>query len=121
GAAGWGLTEPYPAFSNNADEALRQKCEPAKGQLIFALGDCGSCHASPGQSDRLRLGGGLALASPYGTFRIPNISTDPVDGIGSWRTKDLADALLSGVSPDGAHYYPVFPYSSFSHMAAAVV
>ena len=116
GAAAWALTEPRPAFSNDADEALGEKGDPAKGQLIFALGDCGSCHASPGQSDRLRLGGGLALASSYGTFRIPNISTDPVDGIGAWRTIDLANAILSGVSPAGTHYYPVFPYSDFAKM-----
>jgi mono/diheme cytochrome c family protein len=64
----------------------------------------------------LRLGGGLALASPYGTFRVPNISMDPVDGIGSWRTVDLANALLSGVSPRGSHYYPSFPYSSYVKM-----
>src|SRR5205814_8707138 len=65
---------------------------------------------------RLRLGGGLALASSYGTFRIPNISTDPVDGIGAWRTIDLANAILSGVSPAGTHYYPMFPYSDFAKM-----
>jgi mono/diheme cytochrome c family protein len=64
----------------------------------------------------MRLGGGMALASPYGTFRPPNISPDPVDGIGAWQTKDLANALLNGVSPDGGHYYPVFPYSSFARM-----
>jgi mono/diheme cytochrome c family protein len=116
GAAAWVLTEPRPAFSNDADEAFREKGDPAKGQLIFALGDCGSCHASPGQRDRLRLGGGLALASRYGTFRIPNISSDPVDGIGAWRTIDLANAILSGVSPSGTHYYPVFPYSDFAKM-----
>ncbi|MFL6812462.1 MAG: c-type cytochrome [Bradyrhizobium sp.] len=116
GAVAWALTEPHPAFSNDADEALREKGDPAKGQLIFALGDCGSCHASPGQPDRLRLGGGLALASRYGTFRIPNISTDPVDGIGAWRTIDLANAILSGVSPSSTHYYPVFPYSDFAKM-----
>src|SRR5437588_5664289 len=121
GAAAWPLTEPRPAFSNDADEALREKGDPAKGQLIFALGDCGSCHASPGQPDRLRLGGGLALASPFGTFRVPNISPDPVDGIGNWRTIDLANALLSGVSPDRMHYYPVLPYPSYVHMDVADV
>ena len=88
---------------------------------MFAAGDCASCHASPGQSDRLHLGGGLALASPFGTFRVPNISPDPEDGIGKWRTVDLANALLRGVSPDGSHYYPAFPYSSFAHMMAADV
>ena len=116
GLAFWGITEPRPIFSKGADAALDQDGDPTRGQLIFAAGDCASCHASPGQPDRLRLGGGLALASPYGTFRAPNISTDPVDGIGSWRTLDLANALLSGVSPANAHYYPSFPYSSYAKM-----
>jgi mono/diheme cytochrome c family protein len=62
------------------------------------------------------LGGGLALASPFGVLRPPNISPDPRDGIGSWRTVDLANALLSGVSPQGEHYYPGLPYTSYAHM-----
>ncbi|HEX3990667.1 MAG TPA: cytochrome c [Acetobacteraceae bacterium] len=116
GTAAWVLSAPRPAFSKDPAGALEQPGDPAKGQLVFAAGDCASCHASPGQPDRLRLGGGLALASPFGTFRVPNISMDPVDGIGTWRTIDLANALLSGVSPDGSHYYPVFPYPSFAKM-----
>jgi mono/diheme cytochrome c family protein len=99
GVAVWAITEPRPAFLKDADAALDQAGDPAKGRLIFAAGDCASCHASPGQPDRLRLGGGLALASPYGMFRVPNISIDPVDGIGAWRTVDLANALFSGVAP----------------------
>jgi hypothetical protein len=51
----------------------------------------------PGQPDRLRLGGRLALAFPFGTFFPPNISPDERDGIGAWRTIDLANALMSGV------------------------
>jgi hypothetical protein len=62
----------------------------------------------------LRLGGGLALASPFGTLRVPNISPDPVDGIGRWRTIDLANALLSGVAPDRRHYYPACPIRATS-------
>jgi mono/diheme cytochrome c family protein len=116
GGAVWALTEPRPAFSNDADRTLNEEGDPAKGRLIFAAGDCASCHASPGQPDRLRLGGGLALASAYGTFRVPNISMDPVDGIGAWRTIDLANALLSGVSPAKIHYYPAFPYPSYAKM-----
>jgi mono/diheme cytochrome c family protein len=116
GAAVWIVTEPRPALSDSADQAIDQHGDPARGRLIFAAGDCASCHASPGQPDRLRLGGGLALASPYGTFRVPNISMDPVDGIGAWRTVDLANAILSGISPDGSHYYPAFPYSSYAKM-----
>src|SRR3954462_878919 len=114
--ATWLITTPQPAFARDAELALDGQADPAKGQLVFAAGDCASCHASPGQSNRLRLGGGLALASPHGTFRVPNISMDPVDGIGAWRTIDLANALLSGVAPDGSHYYPAFPYSSYAKM-----
>jgi mono/diheme cytochrome c family protein len=115
-AALWIVTEPRPALSADSAAPLGQEGDSARGRDIFAAGDCASCHASPGQPDRLRLGGGLALASPYGTFRVPNISMDPVDGIGSWRTIDLANALLSGVSPTKAHYYPAFPYPSYAKM-----
>jgi mono/diheme cytochrome c family protein len=95
---------------------LDRQGDPQRGRIIFAAGDCSSCHASPGQSDRYRLGGGLALPSPFGVFRAPNISPDPNAGIGKWRTIDLANALLSGVSPSSQHLYPVFPYTSYAHM-----
>ncbi|MFE1599580.1 c-type cytochrome [Methylobacterium sp. ID0610] len=119
GAAGaWILSAPRPAFSEDQAASL-EGGDPARGRLVFAAGDCASCHASPGQADRLRLGGGQALASPFGTFRPPNISPDPVDGIGRWRGIDLANALLSGVSPGGQHYYPALPYPSYARMDAA--
>jgi mono/diheme cytochrome c family protein len=112
----WLLTSPRPALADRGEAALQASGDAERGRLVFAAGDCGSCHASPNQPDPLRLGGGLALASPYGTLRAPNISPDPQDGIGRWSTADLANALLSGVSPTSKHYYPVFPYSSFTHM-----
>jgi mono/diheme cytochrome c family protein len=116
----WWITSPWPISGAEIGQFDRLG-DPERGGLVFAAGDCASCHASPGQSDRLHLGGGLALASPFGTFRVPNISPDPKDGIGKWRTIDLANALLRGVSPDGSYYYPVFPYPSFAHMTAADV
>ncbi|WP_407150592.1 c-type cytochrome [Bradyrhizobium sp. ORS 86] len=116
GVGGWLVTSPQFLASPDRIRLSNQGGDPIRGKLVFAAGDCASCHASPGQSNRLRLGGGLALASPYGTFRVPNISMDPQDGIGRWRTEDLANALLNGVSPGGSHYYPLFPYSSFTHM-----
>ena len=114
------VTKPHPLPAAQAT-LFDRPGDPVKGQQVFAAGDCSSCHASPGQPDRLRLGGGLALASPYGTFRVPNISPDPRDGIGSWKTGDLANALLRGVSPNGSHYYPVFPYGSYARMNAGDV
>jgi len=117
----WFATAPRPAFSTEASSLFDQAGDAKRGEQVFLAGDCASCHASPGQDDRLHLGGGLALASPYGTFRAPNISSDPKDGIGAWTTRDLANALLSGVSPDGSHYYPVFPYPSYAHLTIADV
>ncbi|HEX3882108.1 MAG TPA: cytochrome c [Stellaceae bacterium] len=107
---------PRPAFSPAQAEELEQPGDPAKGQTVFDAAGCASCHASPGQDDRRRLGGGLALASPFGIFRVPNISPDPNDGIGRWRTIDLANALISGVSPKDQHYYPALPYVDYTHM-----
>src|SRR4029077_1939343 len=89
---------------------------PARGRRIFFVGGCDSCHQTPDQPDPLQLGGGLELKTPFGSFYPPNISSDPVDGIGAWRPLDLANALLSGVSPRGQHYYPAFPYTSYQRM-----
>jgi mono/diheme cytochrome c family protein len=117
GAAFMFLSAPHPLFADPTSvPGLDEGGSIERGRLLFNAADCAACHASPGQSDRLRLGGGLALTSPFGTLRAPNISQDPKDGIGLWRTADLANALLSGVSPRGAHYYPVFPYTSFARL-----
>jgi mono/diheme cytochrome c family protein len=87
----------------------------ANGQTIFNAGGCSSCHAVPGQPDRLKLGGGLALSSPFGTFYAPNISPDPADGIGRWTEAQFVNAVTRGVSPQGAHYFPAFPYTTYAH------
>jgi len=89
----------------------------ANGASMFEAGGCASCHAVPGEADMRRLGGGLALRSPFGTFYVPNISPDPRDGIGSWTEAQFVTALNKGTSPDGRHYYPAFPYTSFQRMA----
>jgi mono/diheme cytochrome c family protein len=93
----------------------------ANGQVIFNAGGCSSCHAIPNQPDRLKLGGGLAIPSPFGTFYPPNISPDPTDGIGRWREADFINAVMKGVSPQATHYFPAFPYTSYSHAKIADV
>ncbi len=88
------------------------------GKVMFYAGGCASCHATPQQEDKTRLGGGLALKSPFGTFHVPNISSDRNDGIGGWNEAQFATAMLKGTSPDGRHYYPSFPYPSYQRMRA---
>jgi mono/diheme cytochrome c family protein len=85
------------------------------GETVFNAGGCSSCHAVPNQPDRLKLGGGLAMPSPFGTFYAPNISPDPADGTGQWSEANFINAVMKGVSPAGTHYFPAFPYTSYQH------
>jgi mono/diheme cytochrome c family protein len=87
----------------------------ANGRTMFLSGGCASCHA-PNQEDRTRLLGGVELKSPFGIFYSPNISPDPVDGIGGWSEADFVTAMQKGTSPTGNHYYPSFPYTSYQRM-----
>ena len=88
----------------------------ANGKEMFYAGGCPACHAVPGHEDRTRLGGGLGLKSPYGTFYAPNISPDPQDGIGLWSAAEFVTAVMKGTSPEGTHYFPAFPYPSYQRM-----
>jgi mono/diheme cytochrome c family protein len=86
------------------------------GKTIFLIGGCASCHATPGQEDKTKLGGGVGLKSPFGTFYTPNISPDPSQGIGKWVEADFVTAMIKGTSPDGRHYFPAFPYTSYQRI-----
>ena len=108
----WWLTEVPRAL---ALTAMASTPNLANGEVIFNAGGCASCHAVPNQPDRLKLGGGLAIPSPFGTFYAPNISPDPADGIGRWSEADFVGAVMRGVSPAGTHYFPAFPYTSYAH------
>jgi mono/diheme cytochrome c family protein len=109
----WVLTIPaiVPASALGAYTPNRDN-----GKTMFFSGGCAGCHATPGQEDKTRLGGGVALKSPFGTFYAPNISPDPKDGIGNWSEANFVTALSKGTSPDGQHYFPALPYTSYQRM-----
>ncbi|HEY7664491.1 MAG TPA: cytochrome c [Xanthobacteraceae bacterium] len=86
------------------------------GETMFHAGGCSSCHATPNQEDKTRLGGGRGLKTAFGTFFVPNISSDPHDGIGAWSEANFVTAMWKGTSPARTHYYPAFPYTSYQHM-----
>lgn len=116
GLAGfWYVTRPDP-LPPRAMAGLTGDAQ--HGKLVFWAGGCASCHAAKGATgaDRLKLGGGRALVTAFGTFHVPNISPDPKDGIGDWTLQNFGNALLRGLRPDGAHLYPAFPYSSYNKM-----
>ena len=122
--AAWFLLKPRIVVAQDAAALAPGRGDAARGAIVFAAGGCASCHATPvpeGKPDLARLGGGLRLKTAFGTFVVPNISPDPKDGIGAWSDADIANALLAGTSPDGRHYYPAFPYTTYAHMRLADV
>ncbi|WP_158070128.1 cytochrome c [Motiliproteus sp. MSK22-1] len=86
-----------------------------RGEYIFALGGCASCHTNT-EGDGKPLAGGLKMETPFGVFYTPNISSDSKLGIGSWSEQDFIKAMRKGISPEGDHYYPAFPYTSYAKM-----
>ena len=85
------------------------------GAYLFALGGCAGCHTD--EKNKGPVGaGGPPLKTPFGTFYGPNITPDPNYGIGKWSDADFIRALREGVAPGGSHYFPAFPYTSFTRM-----
>lgn len=118
-AVAWWITAPVTI---SADDLPGHAPDPVAGEHVFWAGGCASCHASLVNGKRakgenkLRLGGGLELETPFGVFPVPNISPHDDDGIGRWSTIDFVNAMQRGVSPTGRHYYPAFPYTSYARM-----
>ncbi|WP_136644503.1 c-type cytochrome [Tabrizicola sp. YIM 78059] len=116
GAGGlWYLARPKPL---PASAVAGLSGDAARGEQVFWAAGCASCHMAEGARGeaQLVLSGGQRFPSDFGTFIAPNISQDPVHGIGGWSLLDLANALKRGVSPGGEHYYPALPYTSYARM-----
>lgn len=115
-AVPWVATRPS-ALDPSLEAALAKAgADPERGEAVFWAAGCASCHTAPDADDSLVLAGGQRFASPFGSFVAPNVSTDPIHGIGGWTVEDFARALTEGVSPQGRHYYPAFPYTAYTRM-----
>jgi mono/diheme cytochrome c family protein len=112
----WFLSRPEVLTSITRTD---YRSDTENGARMFHAGGCAACHAGPDRSgeDVGLLGGGLALKTPFGLFRVPNISSHPEDGIGAWSPVQFVNAMQRGVSPRGRHYYPAFPYTSYARMS----
>jgi len=91
--------------------------DPEAGRLSFATAGCASCHIDPEAVIDAEvppvLSGGERFETAFGVFVAPNISPSP-EGVGDWTDAQLIHAMAAGVSPDGRHYYPAFPYGSYA-------
>lgn len=85
-----------------------------RGRAIAAAGDCAVCHTAPGG---IANAGGRALDTPFGIIHSTNLTPDVETGIGQWSFSAFQRAMREGLSRDGRHLYPAFPYTAFAKMS----
>lgn len=83
------------------------------GEYLIHAGGCVTCHTED-REDAVPFAGGRAIESPFGTFYSPNITPDEEHGIGSWSDDQFVQAFWEGVDPEGEHYFPAFPFTSYT-------
>jgi len=112
GAAAWFMSRPVTLPASVSE---RLTGDAQAGERIFLAGGCASCHmGTTDGADPKLLVGGAQFDTQFGTFYAPNISPDPDHGIGGWTQGEFLNAVMRGVSPNGQHYYPAFPYTSYA-------
>jgi len=110
------LSAPHPVAASSVPRRLP---DLANGRVMYNAGGCISCHksaAGQAEGDAPLPSGGTAFNTPAGTFYPPNITPDRETGIGAWSDVDFVNAVQHGISPQGTHYIPAFPYSSYGRM-----
>lgn len=86
-----------------------------KGRYLISAGGCISCHTDYKKKGK-PFAGGAPIPTPFGTFYPPNITPDKTHGIGAWSDADFKRAMREGKQPDGPHYFPSFPYTSYTQV-----
>lgn len=112
----WVLSAPRPL---DASALPQHTADLANGERLYNAAGCRSCHLPGPDLQGVDAGipaGGRPLKTPIGTLYPPNITPDPETGIGRWSDLDFVNAVQRGISPDGRHYIPAFPYTSYAHM-----
>ncbi|QKJ86871.1 nicotinate dehydrogenase subunit B [Paramixta manurensis] len=87
-----------------------------RGRQVAAAGDCAVCHTAEGGATNA---GGLKMDTPFGTLYSTNITPDKQTGIGNWSFTAFDRAMRQGISRDGHHLYPAFPYTAFRKISDA--
>ena len=86
-----------------------------RGEYLITAGGCVSCHTDFKKKGK-PFAGGAPIKTPFGAFYPPNITPDKTHGIGNWSDADFIRAMRDGKNPDGAHYFPAFPYTSYTQI-----
>jgi mono/diheme cytochrome c family protein len=103
---------------------------PERGRYLVRVAICQDCHsprASGGDGAGTGLdtgydvrhlfgGGGFAFRWKDGRWLIPpNLTPDPVSGIGGWSEADIVKAIRTGITPEGRQLNPMMPYEVAFH------
>jgi len=112
-ALGW-RASIAPVAAGSANVYTAEVIE--KGRVLAAAGDCIVCHTAPGGVPNA---GGRAMDTPFGTVYSTNLTPDMATGIGTWSFSAFQRAMREGVSRDGRHLYPAFPYTAFTQTTDA--
>ncbi len=107
GLAGWRSVIAPVAFTTPAYSASTVE----RGRVLAAIGDCAVCHTAAGGAPNA---GGRAMDTPFGTIYTTNLTPDADTGLGRWSFSAFQRAMREGVSRDGHHLYPAFPYTAFA-------
>ncbi len=112
GLAGWRSAIPpvvQPTLAGGAPIYTAALIE--RGQQLAALGNCAGCHTTEGGA---RNAGGRSIDTPFGSIISTNLTPDPETGIGTWSLPAFQRAMREGISRDGHHLYPAFPYTAYA-------
>ena len=104
-----GGVAPAAARAQEAEKDL-----VARGQYIFAVAGGCACHTDPKGTPHA---GARSVPIPFGTAYSTNITPDKETGLGRWSDKEISDAIIKGLRPNGATLLPVMPYEAYSGMA----
>jgi mono/diheme cytochrome c family protein len=107
----WRPSLPLVPATSSFDPILVQR-----GAALAAIGNCNICHTAEGGAP---YAGGRPIATPFGTVYSTNITPDRETGIGGWSEAAFTRAMRDGVSRNGTHLYPAFPYDHMTRMQPA--
>ena len=105
---GWRAALP-PAVSGGSTVYSAVTIE--RGRELAAVGNCIGCHTAAGGAPNT---GGRAMDTPFGQIFTTNLTPDPQTGLGLWSYAAFERAMRDGISRDGRHLYPAFPFTSFA-------
>lgn len=113
GAAAFGWRPAIAPVAAGSSALVYTSQTIERGRLLAAAGDCVVCHTAPGGTPNA---GGRAMHTPFGTVYSTNLTPYAATGIGQWSFSAFQRAMREGISRDGRHLYPAFPYTSFTKM-----